>query len=226
MVANGVGVIDQDYCGPADEVKIQVLNFTAAPVQVARGDRIAQGLFIPVARAEWQEADGDLRDGSRAVPRVCRATGILERSTLRARSAAIAARSRASGRSWRRSNRRATPSSRSTCSTTTSRAESALTERAVYERDIAWLEACDILIADASGSSFGVGFEVGYVLGRSDRTDQRVVLLYRADRRDHISRLIVGNAHRAATSSNTKTRTIWRVRASKDRLKVRQDLKA
>jgi nucleoside 2-deoxyribosyltransferase len=74
-------------------------------------------------------------------------------------------------------------------------AESTLTERAVYERDIEWLEACDILIADASGSSFGVGFEVGYVLGRSDRTDQRVVLLYRADRRDQISRLIVGNAH-------------------------------
>ena len=68
-------------------------------------------------------------------------------------------------------------------------AESALTERAVYERDIEWLEACDVLIADASGSSFGVGFEVGYVLGRSDRTDQRVVLLYRADRRDRISRL-------------------------------------
>jgi dUTP pyrophosphatase len=65
MVANGVGVIDSDYCGPADEVKIQVLNFTATPVHVARGDRIAQGLFIPVARADWQEADGDLRDGSR-----------------------------------------------------------------------------------------------------------------------------------------------------------------
>jgi nucleoside 2-deoxyribosyltransferase len=53
------------------------------------------------------------------------------------------------------------------------RAESALTERAVYERDIMWLESCDVLVADASGSSFGVGFEVGYVLGRSDRTDQR-----------------------------------------------------
>ena len=78
-------------------------------------------------------------------------------------------------------------------------AESALTERAVYERDIAWLEACDLLIADASGSSFGVGFEVGYVLGRSDRTDQRVVLLYRADRRDRISRLIIGNAHPRCT---------------------------
>jgi nucleoside 2-deoxyribosyltransferase len=74
------------------------------------------------------------------------------------------------------------------------RAEAALTERAVYERDIEWLEACDVLIADASGSSFGVGFEVGYVLGRADRTNQRVLLLYRRDRRDRISRMIVGNA--------------------------------
>ena len=65
MVANGVGVIDEDYCGTTDEVKIQVLNFTAAPVQVVKGDRIAQGLFIPVTRADWQETDGDLRDGSR-----------------------------------------------------------------------------------------------------------------------------------------------------------------
>lgn len=65
MVANGVGVIDQDYCGATDEVKIQVLNFTAAAVRVGKGDRIAQGLFIPVARAEWRESDGDLREGSR-----------------------------------------------------------------------------------------------------------------------------------------------------------------
>ena len=79
-------------------------------------------------------------------------------------------------------------------------AESTLTERAVYERDLAWLEACDVLIADASGSSFGVGFEVGYVLGRSDRTNQRVVMIYRGDRRDAISRLIVGNAHPRCTT--------------------------
>jgi nucleoside 2-deoxyribosyltransferase len=73
--------------------------------------------------------------------------------------------------------------------------ESTLSEREVYDRDIEWLDACDLLVADASGSSFGVGFEVGYVLGRSDRTNQRVLLLYRADRRDAISRLIAGNAH-------------------------------
>ena len=74
-------------------------------------------------------------------------------------------------------------------------AESQLTERQVYERDIAWLEACDVLIADASGSSFGVGFEVGYVLARSERTRQRVLLLYNASREHAVSRLIVGNAH-------------------------------
>ena len=65
MVANGVGVVDSDYCGPADEVKIEVFNFTAQPVHVRAGDRIAQGLLIPVVRAEWEEAAEDLRDGSR-----------------------------------------------------------------------------------------------------------------------------------------------------------------
>lgn len=73
--------------------------------------------------------------------------------------------------------------------------ESRLSEREVYERDVTWLDGCDVLIADASGSSFGVGFEVGYVLGRSDRSSQRVLLLYRADRQRVISRLISGNAH-------------------------------
>jgi nucleoside 2-deoxyribosyltransferase len=74
-------------------------------------------------------------------------------------------------------------------------AEAALSERQVYERDIEWLNAADALIADASGSSFGVGFEVGWVLANAERTNQRVLLLYRADRRDRSSRLIVGNAH-------------------------------
>ncbi len=57
MVANGVGVIDADYCGPADEIKIQVLNITDAPVKVGRGDRIAQGIVLPCPQIEWQEVD-------------------------------------------------------------------------------------------------------------------------------------------------------------------------
>ena len=57
MVANGVGVIDADYCGPGDEIKIQVLNFTDAAVKVARGDRLAQGIVLPCPRVEWNEVE-------------------------------------------------------------------------------------------------------------------------------------------------------------------------
>src|SRR6476620_7464233 len=56
MVANGVGIVDADYCGPTDEVKIALYNFTTAPVSVARGDRLAQGVILPFVRAEWKEA--------------------------------------------------------------------------------------------------------------------------------------------------------------------------
>jgi dUTP pyrophosphatase len=57
MIANGVGVVDSDYCGPTDEVKIPTLNITAAPVQVSKGDRIAQGILLPSPRVEWEEVE-------------------------------------------------------------------------------------------------------------------------------------------------------------------------
>jgi dUTP pyrophosphatase len=66
MVANGVGIVDSDYCGPKDEIKIEVLNFTNQPVSVKRGDRLAQGVVLPFVRAEWQEtaqAPGETRGG-------------------------------------------------------------------------------------------------------------------------------------------------------------------
>ena len=73
--------------------------------------------------------------------------------------------------------------------------EARLTEREVFQRDLGWLDSCDVLVAEASGSSFGVGFEVGYVLGRSHTTKQRVVLVYEASRASAVSRLIAGATH-------------------------------
>jgi dUTP pyrophosphatase len=64
LVANGVGVIDSDYCGPRDEVKVAVVNLTAAPVTVGAGDRIAQGIVLPAPRVEWEEVQ-NLRPDSR-----------------------------------------------------------------------------------------------------------------------------------------------------------------
>ena len=54
---HSLGVIDRDYHGPEDEIFIQVQNTTNEPVTVERGERIAQGLFVRVDRAEWQEVD-------------------------------------------------------------------------------------------------------------------------------------------------------------------------
>jgi len=54
---HGIGVIDQDYCGPTDEIKIQMYNFTNIDVQVKRGEKIAQGVFVRVDVGEWEEVD-------------------------------------------------------------------------------------------------------------------------------------------------------------------------
>jgi len=79
-------------------------------------------------------------------------------------------------------------------------AESKLTEQDVYSRDLEWLSGCDVIVAEASGSSYGVGFEVGYVLGRAKASGQRAILLYNTARRGAISRLITGNCDTACTT--------------------------
>ena len=55
LVANGVGVVDPDYSGPTDEIRIQLLNITDHAVQIARGDRLAQGIVLPAPRVVWDE---------------------------------------------------------------------------------------------------------------------------------------------------------------------------
>jgi nucleoside 2-deoxyribosyltransferase len=79
-------------------------------------------------------------------------------------------------------------------------AEAQLPEEEVFRRDLDWLARCDALVAEASGSSYGVGFEVGYVLARAAASGQRVVLLYDTARRDHVSRLITGARHARCTT--------------------------
>ena len=77
-------------------------------------------------------------------------------------------------------------------------AENRLTDRDVYARDLEWLTGADAIVAEASGSSYGVGFEVGFVLGRAASTGQRALVLYEASRQGRVSRLISGLEHPAA----------------------------
>lgn len=56
-LANCVGIVDQDYCGPQDEIKIQVINLTPAPVEIKKGERIAQAMFVNICRATLMEME-------------------------------------------------------------------------------------------------------------------------------------------------------------------------
>ncbi len=56
---HAVGIIDEDYRGPADEVRLQLLNFTASPASIPAGSRIAQGVFVRAGRARWSVHDPD-----------------------------------------------------------------------------------------------------------------------------------------------------------------------
>jgi dUTP pyrophosphatase len=57
MKANGIGIVDPDFAGDADEVRALFYNFTAAPVTIERGDRVAQGIFIKFTDYDWDEVD-------------------------------------------------------------------------------------------------------------------------------------------------------------------------
>ena len=59
----------------------------------------------------------------------------------------------------------------------------------VYHRDIAWLDECDLLIAEISTPSHGVGYEIAYALLHG----KPVFCLYQEDR--VVSKMLTGNDH-------------------------------
>lgn len=54
---HGFGIIDHDYCGPNDEIKVLVYNFTGEMVKILRGEKIAQGVFVKIDKFEWREVE-------------------------------------------------------------------------------------------------------------------------------------------------------------------------
>lgn len=88
-------------------------------------------------------------------------------------------------------------------------ADRRITPKEVYLRDMKWLEQCDLFVAEVSGSSFGLGFETGYLLGA---TAKKVVLFYRRDVENKISLLITGISHpncRLAPYSSLDEVELW-----------------
>jgi len=53
IVPNSVGIIDQDYCGPEDEVKLLVYNIGDKPVKIKKGEYIAQGIIVKIEKINF-----------------------------------------------------------------------------------------------------------------------------------------------------------------------------
>jgi 2'-deoxynucleoside 5'-phosphate N-hydrolase len=62
----------------------------------------------------------------------------------------------------------------------------------IFARDMKWLAECDLFLAEVSGSSFGLGFETGYLLGA---TAKKTILFFEREAEHRISLLITGNTH-------------------------------
>ena len=64
MLPNSVGIIDKDYCGPEDELTLQLYNFTEKPVEIKTGERpdiLLRGsgtIFVIESKAPNQSLDG------------------------------------------------------------------------------------------------------------------------------------------------------------------------
>jgi hypothetical protein len=71
-------------------------------------------------------------------------------------------------------------------------ADRKITPQEVFQRDMRWLKECDLFIAEVSGSSFGLGYETGFLLGA---TTKKVILFYRRDLESKLSLLITGLSH-------------------------------
>ncbi len=55
--ANAVGVLDQDFCGPEDELRLALHNFGSEPYEIQPYERIGQGVFIPILKPAFVEGD-------------------------------------------------------------------------------------------------------------------------------------------------------------------------
>jgi nucleoside 2-deoxyribosyltransferase len=65
--------------------------------------------------------------------------------------------------------------------------EAVIDPHEVYSRDVTWIRECDVLIAEVSAPSHGVGYEIGFALGNG----KPVLALYQEGRK--VSKMISGN---------------------------------
>jgi len=67
--------------------------------------------------------------------------------------------------------------------------ETGISEEEIYKRDMNWLSSADLVVADISIHSVGVGYEIG----QAESMGKRILCLYHEDAPRKISGMIAGN---------------------------------
>lgn len=75
--------------------------------------------------------------------------------------------------------------------TLTPQGEEEKTEDYIYRRDIEWLTSADIVIAEVTQPSLGVGYELAF----AEKKNIRVVCLFRTTSENHLSAMVRGNKY-------------------------------
>ena len=67
--------------------------------------------------------------------------------------------------------------------------EANISEKSIYARDMAWLQESDVVIAEVSNPSIGVGYEIA----KAESMNKKILCLYSENRDKKLSVMISGN---------------------------------
>lgn len=67
--------------------------------------------------------------------------------------------------------------------------EVGITDEEIYERDMAWLRSADMLVAEVTIISLGVGYEIAY----AETLGKKIICLYRETEGKRLSGMLSGN---------------------------------
>jgi len=76
-------------------------------------------------------------------------------------------------------------------STLTDQGDEGFTDRQIHDRDVDWLMASDVIVAEVTTVSLGVGYEIG----RAVSLGKKVICLYRENPGKKLSAMIAGCPH-------------------------------
>lgn len=73
----------------------------------------------------------------------------------------------------------------------TSSGEAEKTDKYIYTRDVDWIRECDIVVAEVTNPSLGVGYELGF----AESLNKKIFCLHRSIEGKKLSAMVSGNSN-------------------------------